>query len=305
MVLTFLSKCLPVQCCFMSTSTRNMMKLALVQLKVSSEKPANVKRACEKIKEAVSIGGADLVCLPECFNSPYGTQHFPEYAEAVPGITTEALSSAAKENSCYLVGGSIPERDSDGRLYNTLCVFKPSGEMLGKFRKMHLFDIDIPGKIRFMESEVLTAGNETLAFEVPSKNASGKPVKVGVGICYDIRFPALAQIYRQQGCHLVVYPGAFNMTTGPMHWELLQRSRATDNQMYVATCAPARVQGSGYVSWANSNVVDPWAKVIASAGEDEAIIYSDIDLNEVENVRNSIPILKQMRTDLYQESKLI
>ena len=276
------------------------MKLALVQLKVTADKAQNLKRACAKIEEACKVGGADLVCLPECFNSPYGTQHFADYAETIPGSSTETLASAAKDNSCFLVGGSIPERDKSGKLFNTACVFNPSGEMLGKFRKLHLFDIDIPGKIRFIESEVLTAGNETLTFGVPMKN---KTLKIGVGICYDLRFPALANLYRQQGCHLILYPGAFNMTTGPLHFELLQRARASDNQLYVAACSPARDEASGgYVAWGHSSVVDPWAKVISKAEASETIIYADVDPDELENTRNSIPILNQMRLDLFTES---
>jgi len=289
----------------MASAVKQAMKLALIQLRVTPDKADNIQRACAKVKEACSKG-AELVCLPECFNSPYGTQHFPGYAESIPGNTTDVLASSAKENSCFLIGGSIPERDSTGKLFNTSCVFNPKGELVGRFRKMHLFDIDIPGKIRFMESEVLTAGNELLSFEVPIKSAETKTVKVGIGICYDIRFPVLAQLYRQQGCHLIVYPGAFNMTTGPMHWELLQRARATDNQLYVAACSPARDEAAGgYVAWANSSVVDPWAKVISQAGETEKIIYADINPEDLDNVRSSIPILKQVRSDVYNESKLM
>ena len=280
------------------------MKLALVQLKVSCNKHQNVQRACEKIKEAVFVGGADVVCLPECFNSPYGTQFFAEYAESIPGATTESLAASAKENGCYLIGGSIPERDSENRLFNTSCAFNPNGEMIGKFQKIHLFDIDVPGKIRFMESDVLTAGSKLLSFVVePKKEQNFRPVNIGIAICYDLRFPALAAAYRNLGCQLLIYPGAFNMTTGPLHWELLQRARATDNQIYVATCSPARDESSHYVSWAQSTVVDPWAKVVAKAAEEETILYADIDVDELDAIRSSIPISKQTRNDLYSESE--
>ena len=274
---------------------RSVMKLALVQLKVLANKQLNVQRACEKIKEAVSVGGADVVCLPEFFS---------EHAESIPGETSESLAASAKENGCYLVGGSIPERDNENRLFNTSCAFNPDGEMIGKFRKIHLFDIDVPGKIRFMESDVLTAGNKLFNFVVgPTKGKSFQPVSIGVAICYDIRFPALAAAYRNLGCHLLIYPAAFNMTTGPLHWELLQRARAADNQMYVAACSPARDESSDYVSWAQSSVVDPWAKVVAKAAEEETILYADIDPDELEAIRSSIPILKQVRSDLYSETE--
>ncbi len=183
-------------------------RLALVQLAVGANKAQNLKNAAGKVREAAA-GGANIVSLPECFNSPYGTQYFEEYAEAVPdGESCDALRNMAKENKVYLVGGSIPERD-DGSTYNTATVWSPEGKMLAKHRKVHLFDIDVPGKITFKESEVLKAGNAFTSFE------TSFGAKVGVGICYDIRFADMAQVYaRDHGCHMIVYPGAFNMTTG-------------------------------------------------------------------------------------------
>ncbi|XP_010794877.1 omega-amidase NIT2-like [Notothenia coriiceps] len=123
--------------------------------------------------------------------------------------------------------------------------------------------------------------------------------KVGVGICYDIRFAELAQLYSRQGCQLLVYPGAFNMTTGPAHWELLQRARAVDNQLYVATASPARDESSSYVAWGHSTVVNPWGEVISKAGTEEEVIYADIDLQYLADVRQQIPITAQRRNDLY------
>ncbi|KAM5275226.1 omega-amidase NIT2 isoform 4-T4 [Hipposideros larvatus] len=185
----------------------------------------------------------------ECFNSPYGTNYFPEYAEKIPGESTQKLSEVAKECSIYLIGGSIPEEDA-GKLYNTCAVFGPDGTLLVKHRKLHLFDIDVPGKITFQESKTLSPGDSFSTFETPY-------CRVGLGICYDIRFAELAQIYAQRGCQLLVYPGAFNLTTGPAHWELLQRGRAVDNQVYVATASPARDEKASYVAWGHSTVVNP------------------------------------------------
>jgi omega-amidase len=182
-------------------------RLALIQLAVSSNKTSNLTRAVEKISEAAKAG-ANVVSLPECFNSPYGTQHFPEYAEQVPdGQSCKLLSQAAKDQKVYLIGGSIPERDGE-QLFNTCTVWNPNGELVAKHRKMHLFDIDIPGKITFKESDALTAGKSFTSFTTPWTN-------IGIGICYDIRFADMAQIYaRDDKCGLLVYPGAFNMTTG-------------------------------------------------------------------------------------------
>ncbi|XP_018605677.1 omega-amidase NIT2 [Scleropages formosus] len=276
----------------MSALVKAMSKfrLAVVQLRVTKVKEDNLRRARELVKEAAGQG-AKVIVLPECFNSPYGTKFFPEYAEKIPGESTEILSEAAKENGVYLVGGSIPE-DDGGRLYNTCPVFGPDGALLLKHRKIHLFDIDVPGKIRFQESETLSPGNSLSMFDTPF-------CKVGVGICYDMRFAELAQIYTKRGCHLLVYPGAFNMTTGPAHWELLQRGRAVDNQVYVATASPARDETASYVAWGHSMVVSPWGEVISKAGAEETVVYADIDLQYLAEVRQQIPITSQRRGDMY------
>ncbi|KAM7442927.1 Carbon-nitrogen hydrolase [Porites harrisoni] len=266
-------------------------RIALIQLAVSSNKAQNVLRAKEKIKEAVS-NGAKVVALPECFNSPYGTQYFADYAEEIPGESTNMLSSVAKETQCYVIGGSIPERDS-GKLYNTSTSFGPDGAMLAKHRKVHLFDIDVPGKIRFQESEVLSPGSQLTMIDTSL-------CKIGIGICYDMRFPEMAQVYTQQGCKLLLYPGAFNMTTGPAHWEPLIRSRALDNQLYVAAVSPARDEEATYVAWGHSTVISPWGDVVAKADHTEQILYSEIDLNYLEQIRAQVPVQKQKRNDLYK-----
>ncbi|XP_028259647.1 omega-amidase NIT2 isoform X2 [Parambassis ranga] len=258
-------------------------RLAVVQLQVRSVKADNLSRARRLVKEAAGQGSA-VVLLPECFNSPYGSSFFSKYAEEIPGESTQMLSEAAREHKVYVVGGSIPEEDG-GKLYNSCTVFGPDGGMILKHRKIHLFDINVPGKICFQESETLSPGNTYC--------------KVGVGICYDMRFAELAQIYSRKGCQLLVYPGAFNMTTGPAHWELLQRARALDNQVFVATASPARDESASYVAWGHSTVVSPWGEVISKAGPEEAIIYADIDLQYLSDIRQQIPITVQRREDLY------
>ncbi|KAJ8793308.1 hypothetical protein J1605_000303 [Eschrichtius robustus] len=265
-------------------------RLALIQLHVSSVKSDNLARACGLIWEAAKQG-AKIVSLPECFNSPYGTKYFPEYAEKIPGDSTQKLSEVAKECGIYVIGGSIPEEDA-GKLYNTCAVFGPDGTLLVKHRKLHLFDIDVPGKITFQESKTLSPGDSFSTFDTPY-------CRVGLGICYDIRFAELAQIYAQRGCQLLVYPAAFNLTTGPAHWELLQRGRAVDNQVYVATASPARDDKASYVAWGHSTVVSPWGEVIVKAGTEEMIVYSDIDLKKLAEIRQQIPIFSQKRSDLY------
>lgn len=267
------------------------LRLACIQLAVGAVKQENISRAVAKISEAAAAG-AQLVTLPECFNSPYGTKYFSQYSESIPGETTTALQEAAKASSVWLVGGSIPERDGD-KLYNTCTVWNPQGDMIAKHRKIHLFDINVPGGITFKESETLSPGSSFTTFDLPN-------CKVGVGICYDMRFAELAQVYSQMGCKLLVYPGAFNMTTGPVHWELLQRGRAVDNQLYVATASPARDLSADYHAWGHSTIVNPWGEVISTTEHDEDIIFADLDLDYVDKVRQMVPLPVQKRSDLYQ-----
>ncbi|KAG1294756.1 hypothetical protein G6F66_004929 [Rhizopus arrhizus] len=269
-------------------------KIALVQLgNVGFNKTANLAHAREKILEAAK-NGAQVIVLPECFNSPYGAKYFPQFAEILKGgESVTMLSSAAKEANAYLIGGSIPEKEeSTGKIYNTVTVYDPLGSMIAKHRKVHLFDIDVPGKITFKESETLSGGDWLTHVDT-------KYGKFGIGICYDMRFPEMAMIAARKGCLAMIYPGAFNMTTGPMHWELLQRARAVDNQMYVAACAPARNLEADYHSWGHSTVVDPKGTVIATCEEKETIIYADIDPQEVKDVRTFIPLYNQRRFDIY------
>ncbi|XP_057331669.1 omega-amidase NIT2-like [Microplitis mediator] len=267
------------------------LRLALVQLFVNSSKRANIEKAVSFIERAKKQS-ADVVILPECFNSPYGIQHFSKYAEDIPsGETSLALSNAAKNFKINVIAGTIPERDNDA-LYNTCTVWNTDGHLIAKHRKMHLFDIDIKGKIRFAESEVLKAGNTLTMIDL-------NDFKIGIGICYDIRFEEMARLYRNKGCSLLVYPAAFNMTTGPLHWQLLQRSRANDNQCYVVSVSPARDTKSEYIAWGHSQVTNPWGEVIHDLDIHENMIVTEIDSSIVKEVRSQIPTFMQRRTDIY------
>jgi len=274
----------------MAAAVGKKFKLAAIQLAVGNDKLLNVQRAIAKIGEAVS-NGANVVVLPECFNSPYGTQYFQPYSEKIPGPTTDSLAEAVKRHQIYLIGGSLPETD-EGKLYNTCPIYNRAGDLLAKFRKLHLFDIDVPGKIRFKESEALTAGATPIILD-------SEYCKIGIGICYDVRFGELARLYANLGCQLLVYPSAFNMTTGPAHWELLARSRALDQASYFCFCSPARDTSAGYVAYGHSMIVDPWGIVLAEADEKETIIYADIDTTRTDEVRGMIPISNQRRKDIY------
>ncbi|MDD3268129.1 MAG: carbon-nitrogen hydrolase family protein [Syntrophomonadaceae bacterium] len=268
------------------------LKLAICQMKVGNDKNTNLKQAGKMIGKSASQG-AEVIILPEIFNSPYQTDLFPLYAEPFPGPSTEFLAAAAKKYGVCLIGGSIVEQDSDGRIYNSSFVFDELGNLLTRHRKIHLFDIDIPGKISFRESDTLAAGSAIGTFKY-------KSIGFGLMICYDVRFPELARASVLQGAQILIVPAAFNLTTGPAHWELLMRSRAVDNQVFLAAASPARNPAASYQAWGHSMVVDPWGTIIKEAGIDEEIVLIELDFSKLEQVRNELPLLKQRRTDVYQ-----
>lgn len=266
-------------------------KLALCQMKVENEKEKSVNTALQMLQKAAE-GNAEIAVLPEMFNCPYDTGNFTNYAEAAEDSTTlKALSDKARQLGIYVFAGSIPEKDS-GRIYNTSFAFDRKGTLIGRHRKMHLFDIDVAGRIRFMESDILSRGDDVTIVETEF-------CKVGMAICYDIRFPELSRLMALGGAELLVLPGAFNLVTGPAHWELLIRTRALDNQFYVAAASPARDLEASYKAYGNSMAAGPWGNMLCRAGEGEELVFADISAHEIERVRNELPLLKHRRTDLY------
>ncbi|EON95600.1 putative nitrilase family protein [Phaeoacremonium minimum UCRPA7] len=283
------------------------VKLACIQLASGADKSANLSHARDKVLEAAG-SGAKIIVLPECFNSPYGCDYFPSYAEPLlpsppskeQSPSFHALSAMAKETQTYLVAGSIPELEIEGEkedkhYYNTSLIFGPDGSLLATHRKVHLFDIDIPGKIKFKESDVLSPGNKVTIVDLPEYG------KIAVAICYDIRFPELAMIAARKGCFALIYPGAFNLTTGPLHWKLQGQARAMDNQIYVALCSPARDMSASYHAYGHSLIVDPMAQVLVEAEEKEAIVSHEIDGSKIEEARKGIPLRDQRRFDVYPD----
>ena len=268
------------------------IKLALCQMNVVDNKEENIKSAELMINHGVSQN-ADFIVLPEMFNCPYSNDKFIEYGEdEKTSRTLNAISSLASENNVYILAGSIPEKEND-KLYNTSYLFDRNGNIIAKHRKMHLFDIDVKDRITFKESDVLTAGNEFTIAETEFG-------KVGIGICYDIRFPELARVMVEKGALILFYPGAFNMTTGPAHWELLFRSRALDNQAFCVGVAPALNEDANYHSYGHSIIANPWGEILAQGDYGEKVIISEIDLSEIKKIREELPLLKNKREDLYE-----
>ncbi len=270
--------------------------LGAIQNDVSDNKADNITRVRELINTAANEG-AQVVALPEMFNCPYDNSYFPHFAEEFPaGPTISMLSETAAGRGIYIFGGSIPEREN-GMIFNTCFVFGPDGVLLAKHRKVHLFDVELSEGISFKESAVLSSGNELTVVDT----AYGK---IGIGICYDIRFPEIARAATLRGAVAFLVPGAFNMVSGPAHWELTMRMRAIDNQFYVAGVSPARNESAPYVAYGHSIVVDPWGRVLDQLDEKQGIITTEIDLDRLQQVRDEFPLLKHRRTDLYEFREL-
>jgi len=268
------------------------LRVTLLQTKVYTDKMKNIEEAA-KYLEIAAKDKADIVTLPEMFNCPYKASNFPVYAEPEGGESWQALSNLAKKYGVYLSAGSMPESDEKGNTYNTAYVFDRTGVQIAKHRKMHLFDINVEGGQSFKESDTLTAGKQITVFDTEFG-------KMGLCVCYDMRFPELARLMALNGAKVIIVPGAFNMTTGPAHWDIMFRCRALDNQVYTIGTSPARDEASGYISWGHSMIVSPWGEVLRQLDEKEGYINFTLDLKYVERVRKELPLLLHRRTDIYK-----
>lgn len=268
------------------------IKIAALQTMVSKDKRENLDRL-ERLLEDSGLAGVDLVTLGEMFNCPYQTPNFPIYAEEAGGESWQRCSALAKKHGIYLSAGSMPERDREGHIYNTAYVFDRQGRQIARHRKMHLFDIAVSGGQCFRESDTLTAGNDVAVFDTEFG-------KMGLCVCYDFRFPELPRLMAQRGARVILVPAAFNMTTGPAHWEIMFRQRAVEDQVFAVGTAPARDASSGYTSWGHSIAVGPWGNILYQMDEKPGIALAELDLDEVERVRAELPLLAHRRLDIYK-----
>ena len=271
------------------------MKVAAIQMPTVKDKMQNIRTAGTYM-EKIKVEQPDFVILPEMFCCPYQTENFPIYAEKEGGPSWQAMSDYAGKYHIYLIAGSMPEVDEAGNVYNTSYIFDRDGKQIGKHRKTHLFDINVKNGQYFKESDTLTSGDHATVFATEFG-------KMGVMICYDIRFPEFARTMALDGARMIFVPAAFNMTTGPAHWELTFRARALDNQIYMLGCAPARDTQAGYISWGHSIVTDPWGKVMKQLDEKEGILIEEIDLDREDQIREQLPLLKHRKSEMYHLQK--
>ena len=274
---------------------KNTIRVLQLQTIVQASKKDNLENLRALLKERFEKDAPrpDLVTLGEMFTCPYETKNFPVYAEEQDGESVAFLSCLAKEYGIFLSAGSIPEKDREGHVYNSAFVFNPDGHVLAKHQKLHLFDINVRGGQAFRESDTLTPGDSITVFDTPFG-------KMGLCICFDARFPELFRAMVLQGARMILVPAAFNLTTGPAHWELLFRQRAVDNQVFCVATSPARDMEAGYHAWGHSIVTDPWGRVVTQMEESEEIRLVELDLDLVDQIRAELPLLAHRRTDIYR-----
>lgn len=266
------------------------MKIALIQMTVVADKEQNLSKAKEKIQDA-AIKGSQIICLPEMFNCPYDNNYFESFAEDDYGKTITMIQSLAKKQNCIIIAGSIPEKYGN-KIFNTSYIVDEKSKIIAKHRKAHLFDVDVKNGITFEESKVLTAGNQISV-------VSTSFATVGVAICYDMRFPEVIRKMALEGAQIVFIPAAFNMTTGPAHWHTIAKARALDNQLYMALCSPARNINASYTAYGHSLIANPWGEIEKELDEKESILYHDVNLKAIGAIRESLPLLKHRKPELY------
>lgn len=267
------------------------MRVGLVQINSQEDRQHNVARALELVDEAVAQG-AQFVAMPECVNYLGRGEFHPANAETLDGPTASAFAAAAKRHGIWLHGGSILEMtDTPGKHYNTNIVFDPNGKQVAVYRKIHLFDVDIaPGSYR--ESDTYLPGDQIVTTDVNG-------VTLGLSICYDVRFPELYRLLALAGAKIITVPAAFTAFTGKDHWEVLLRARAIENQAYVLAPAQWGEHPVGRHCYGRSMIINPWGTVMATAPDGEGVIVANLDMQELERLRKSVPSLANRRPQIY------
>jgi len=229
------------------------------------------------------------VLLPEIFYAPYSLQIIPKIEDS-NHLILNRMKDIAIENSIYLCLGTVVEREREHR-FNKSYLISPLGDILLEHRKVHLYDVDF-NELRTRESKVFDSGNSFDVVDTPLG-------KIGILICYDIRFPEAMRSLALKGAEIVLVPAAFNTISGSAHWDMFFRTRAVENQVYLLAASPARDESAQYKAYGHSMIVDPWGNVLAESDINESIIYADLNSNYLEEVRNRLPLLKHRKPESY------
>lgn len=268
-------------------------KVAVIQMDTQNNKQENLKKAACRIKEAAGEG-AKLVCFPEEMNLMGRNIGEGGGAEEIPGYTSLFLAEQARKYGVYIHGGSFREQIAGERRFgNTSILLDPQGQIVAKYRKIHLFDACLPDGTVCEESKRICPGNQIVM-------ADTELGKLGFTICYDLRFPELFRKLALEGAQVIFVPANFTSPTGSAHWEVLLRARAIENGCYIIAAGQTGKKPK-YESYGNSMIIDPWGKVLSRASDEEGVVYGEIDLDYLEEVRKQIPSLKNRREQVYAE----
>jgi nitrilase len=269
------------------------MKIAAIQIVSTPDVSRNLVAVAALIAEAASAG-ARLVALPEhfCLMARRDNDKLDIAEEPGDGPIQRFLSQAASRHGVWLIGGTLPLRIEGDPTHacNASCAFAPDGSLAARYDKLHLFSFD-NGRERFDEGRVLRPGAAPVAFD-----AEG--LRVGLSVCYDLRFPELYRALMSPPCDLLAVPSAFTYTTGEAHWELLLRARAVENQCYVIAPAQGGLHETGRRTWGHTMIVDPWGVVLGSHDEGEGVVLAELDPARIASVRRQLPALQHRRKDL-------
>lgn len=266
------------------------MKIAAVQMVSTPDVPRNLEAASELIAQAARAG-ARLVALPEyfCLLGHADTDKLAIAEHDGDGPIQRALAESARAESVWVVGGTLPLASATDpvRVRNSCLVYAPDGKRVARYDKRHLFAFD-NGRERYDEARVLEAGDELVAFDCDGW-------RVGLSVCYDLRFPELYRALASPPCDLVCVPSAFTWTTGRSHWELLLRARAVENQCYVLAPAQGGQHDNGRRTWGHSMIVDPWGEVLDCRAEGPGLVLAEIERTRIDTVRAELPALRHRR----------
>jgi predicted amidohydrolase len=264
------------------------LTVALVQLNAGSDPEANLADAV-RLADLAAAGGARLVALPEYLQYRGTDDGYRASARPIPGPFSDALAAVARARGAWILAGSLAESGPAGRPYNTSVLIDPSGAILATYRKIHLFDVALDDGPADRESDRVTAGDRAVVADLDG-------LKLGLSICYDLRFPELYRALASAGAEILAVPANFLERTGRDHWEVLLRARAIENGAFVI--APAQVGGpASLLAHGHSMIVDPWGTVLAQAGDDVAIIQAELDLDRVSSIRRQLPVLDNRRPE--------
>lgn len=272
-----------------------VLRVACVQMNTRHDVAANVRAALELV-EAAADEGARLIALPETWAFKGRREGIVATAEGPDGPSNRALAAAAARRGVWLLAGSVYEPAPGGLVANVSALFDPSGELRATYRKIHLFDVTTP-TARYHESEEVSPGTEIVTADIDT--ADGLPARLGLSICYDLRFPGLYSSLALRGAQLLCVPSAFTAFTGAAHWEVLLRARAIENGCFVVAPNQVGEHLPGRDCFGNSMIVDPWGVVLARVEEGVGVCVADLDLARPGEVRAQVPSLRHRRPDLY------